>query len=728
MKRPSISTVSFARICSRHPWLTISLWILVVVASLVLIKLFIGDALTSDIKFTSDRESSTANTLLEERLRGETKAKDYIIIKSETLTVDDQAFQEFTGHIYSEVAALGYDVIDNITDYYHIGYEGLVSSDRHITIMPVVMSGSFDNAYDNIGQLEKIVRDNNGKEGFYVLITGDASLHKDWMEAAQLDLKTAEIFGIPIALIILVLVFGAVTAALVPLFLGIIAIILALAGLAIIGQFNQFSVFSINVIVAMGFALGIDYSLFIVSRYREERARGREKTEAITAAASTASRTVLFSGITVVLAFLGILIVPISIFQSIAVGAILVVLVAILATLTLLPAILSIMGDRINSLRIPFIARRLNDSRNHTGGFWDNIARIVMRRPVISLLIAIVILIAAIVPISSFKLGAAGVSTLPDRLEAKKGFIIIRDNFSFGLSSARIVIDGQIKSPPVEEGIDKLTVLLEADPMFYEKPTLTINAHNDLAELAAPILGDPHDDDAMDAVRRLRDKYIPQAFADVDATVLVTGAVAVNIDYIDISNDYMPKVFIFVLALSFVLLTIVFQSIVIPIKAILMNLLSVGAAYGLVVLVFQNDSLANFFGFQATDKFEAWIPIFLFCILFGLSMDYHVFLLSRIREHFDHTGNNTESVAFGLRSTGRIITGAALIMVAVFCGLAAGELIMFQQVGFGMAVAVLLDATIIRCILVPSAMRLLGQINWYLPRWLQWLPKVRLRE
>jgi len=242
------------------------------------------------------------------------------------------------------------------------------------------------------------------------------------------------------------------------------------------------------------------------------------------------------------------------------------------------------------------------------------------------------------------------------------------------------------------------------------------------------VSGDYIGDEAIKAIRTLRNEYIPQAFSGVEADVLVTGQTAGNIDYFDMTDRYLPIVFAFVLGLSFVLLTLVFRSLVVPVKALIMNLLSVGAAYGLMVLVFQKGIGAGILGFQKVATIEAWIPIFLFCVLFGLSMDYHVFLLSRIRERFDQTHDNSESVAFGLRTTGRVITGAALIMVAVFAGFAAGDLVMFQQVGFGLGVAVFLDATIVRSVLVPAAMQLLGRRNWYLPRALQWLPNLRLRE
>ena len=729
MKIPSFSTESIARGCSRHPWYTIGVWIAIILLSMSLIALFLGSALTSDVTFTTDPESARARDLLEERMDEEYQSQEIVIFRSQTLTVDDQPYQAQVQTMFGEIAALGSEVIDMVYTYYLFSDESLVSADRHTTIMPVIMAGSYDDALENIGQVTDIVHKYADAEEFQILITGDASLGEDWEEAAQSDLEKAELFGIPIALVILLMVFGTLTAAVVPILIGIIAIITAVGMVAVIGQGYELSIFVVNMIAAMGFALGIDYSLFIVSRYREERFKGRENLDAIVVAASTANRTVFFSGVAVVLALMGMVIVPTTIFQSLAAGAILVVIAAVAATLTLLPAVLSLMGDRINSLRVPYFGRRFGRQEAQSGGFWERTARIVMRRPWVSLFLAAGLLIAAVVPVYQFDLGASGVSSMPDNLESKQGFLILEEDFSFGmLTPAQIVIDGDIGSASVLEGIDNLTAIIESDPSFYGSPTLEINPSLDLAKLSAPVMGDPNNDEAMDAVRKLRAEYIPQAFDGIDAEVLVTGATAINIDYIDITRDYLPIVFVFVLGLSFILLTVFFHSIVVPVKAILMNILSVGATYGMVVLVFQIGFGADFFGFQELDKFEAWVPIFLFCVLFGLSMDYHVFLLSRIREHYDQTGDNTESVAFGLRSTGSIITGAAIIMVVVFSSFAAGDLVMFQQMGFGMAVAIFLDATIVRSILVPSAMRLLGTRNWYLPGFLRWLPQVRLRE
>jgi RND superfamily putative drug exporter len=317
------------------------------------------------------------------------------------------------------------------------------------------------------------------------------------------------------------------------------------------------------------------------------------------------------------------------------------------------------------------------------------------------------------------------VSTLPDSFESKQAFEVLAKDFSGGLSTpVEIVVDGNVKSPRVRSGIERLQAALKADP-FFGPSQVEVNGKGDLALVSAPVNGDPSSKRAVNAISEVRKRYVPQAFRPgTPAKVLVGGETAFNKDFFDLTDRFMPLVFAFVLGLSFVLLTVAFRSIVVPLKALVLNLLSVGAAYGLIVLVCQKGVGAGILGFQKVEVIEAWLPLFLFSVLFGLSMDYHVFLLSRIREHFDQTGDNTESVAFGLRTTAGIITGAALIMVAVFGGFAAGDLVSFQQMGFGLAVAVLIDATIVRSVLVPASMKLLGDRNWYLPHWLQWLPQL----
>ena len=431
-----------------------------------------------------------------------------------------------------------------------------------------------------------------------------------------------------------------------------------------------------------------------------------------------------FSGLTVVLALIGMVIVPASIFLSLGIGAILVVLSAVAASLTLLPAALILMGDRVNSLRVPFVGRRsAGGAEGGDGGFWDRITNAVMRRPLLYLVATVSLLIAAAVPSFDMVTGFNGVSTMPDGSQMKQAFTLLERDFSFGaVTPAYIVIDGVVD----REAVDRFRALIDADPILGPVSDLETNAAGDVGLITASLIGDPGSEESVTAVRRLREQYVPDAFGAEPVAVYVTGVAAFNFDFFEITNQYMPIVFAVVLSFSFLLLLVVFRSIVVPLKAIVMNLLSVGAAYGLMVLVIQKGFGAELLGFQQARVIDAWIPLFLFSVLFGLSMDYHVFLLSRIRERYDQTGDNAGSVAYGLRSTAGIITGAALIMVAVFGGFALGDMVMMQQVGFGLAVAVLLDATIVRSILVPASMKLLGDRNWYLPSVLSWLPDVRV--
>ena len=287
------------------------------------------------------------------------------------------------------------------------------------------------------------------------------------------------------------------------------------------------------------------------------------------------------------------------------------------------------------------------------------------------------------------------------------------------------MIEGDIASPAVQAGIERLKTLLATDDAFGEPRELEVSDSGRIALLAVPVEGDTSGEVSIAAVTRLDDIYVEEAFEGIGAKIYVSGETAFNMEFFNVSKNSAWIVFPFVLGISFLLLLVVFRSIVLPVEAIILNLMAVGAAYGILVLVFQEGFLAGFFGLQKSRTIESWIPLFLFTILFGLSMDYHVFLLSRIREHYDRTGDTTEAVAFGIRSTGRLITGAALIMVAVFWGCFTGSLIGLQQMGFGLGMAILLDATIVRCVMIPASMKFLGKWNWYLPSWLEWVPNVR---
>ncbi len=714
----------------------------------------LGDSTTTEFRFVNNPEAQAGLTVLEDAgLIDRDPTDETVIVQSESETVDAPAFRSKVEEITAALRGMtGTVVPETVTNYYELSAnpetastaEGMVSQDRRTTLIPVTLAGDQDTAAANaptyIEQLKEL-----SSGGFEVMTVGFISIGEESNTIAEEDLVRGETIGIAAALIILVVVFGSLVAAGVPVLLALVSIMISFGLTAIIGRIWELSFFITNMITMIGLAVGIDYALFVVERYREERRLGRPKAEAIAVAGGTASKSVAFSGGTVVLALLGMFLIPATLFRALAAGAIIVVVISVAATLTLIPAVLSLLGDRIDWPRRRNYdayarAHGYDDPHNVAAvyrGFWGRITKGVMARPVISVVIAVVLLVAASIPYWDINTGFAGVESLPDDSEARRGFEVLNSEFSAGrLAPVQFAIEGDQAS--TQAGIDRLQDALSAEtvpnggatePAFLPIPEenwARWSADGDVGFVEATLSIPSNDERSYAMIEHLRDEVVPAAFNGTGATVYVTGETAFNQDFFTLVDQYTPIVLPFVLALSFVLLLLAFRSIVVSAKAIVMNLLSVGAAYGLIVLVFQKGVGNELFGFQQTPTIEAWLPLFLFCVLFGLSMDYHVFLLSRIREHYDLTGRNTESVAVGLHSTAKIITGAALIMVAVFGGFAAGRLVMLQQMGFGLGVAVLLDATLVRSILVPSAMALLGDRNWYLPRWLTWLPDLRV--
>ena len=719
-----ISTAGLARSSAQHPWRTVGIWLTILVASIAVTVTMLGGALSVETSLTNNPESAQAENLLLERLDGSDTLSEVVIVRSSTLTVDDPAFRSYVENLYGTLSALGVEVIAGGTHYYLTGDESLVSADRMTTLLPLAVP---EDGREHVDQIHQIVDAARVDGSFTLLVTGAATLDVEISEIAEKDLVTGEGIGISAALVILALVLGAVAAAILPILLAIVAIAVALGATALVGQAIDLPFFVTNMITMMGLAVGIDYSLFIVSRYREERAKGKSKFAAIEIAGATAGRTVLISGMTVVLTLVGLLMTPDSSNQAIGVGGILVVLGAMIASMTLLPAMLGLLGDKIDAIRIPFVNRRGTAQPGESrSGFWNWTTRVVMGRPVISFLVAASLLLIAASSYVDIDQGEVGMAALPDSMMSKEAFLVLEQEFGYGQDlPAEIVIDGPTDDESVMAAVASVQASIASDPAFVTTST-DVHPENDLIIIRAWIAGDPVGKPAMNAIERLRANYVRTAFNDVPATAWVGGRTAELVDQAEVTETYTPIVFSFVLGLSFILLTVSFRSIVIAIKAILMNLLSVGATYGLLVLVFQKGVGTGLLGFQQVDVIQTGLPLFLFVVLFGLSMDYHVFLLSRIRERFMETGNNAEAVEYGLRSTGRLITGAALIMVAVFGGFAMGELVAMQQFGFGLAVAVVLDATIVRTILVPASMRLLGNWNWYLPTSLHWLPEFRV--
>jgi putative drug exporter of the RND superfamily len=712
-----LSTERIARACARRPWLTLAAWVLALVVGVAATASLLD--LTSEGEITSNPESEQGYDAIGRHFEPEPNPEfvnELILVRSSSRTVEDAAFRDKVAAVLVAVRASG--VANNAESFYEAGDEALVSRDRSATLIPVGISGDCEGG---AGELIGIVEDARGDD-FDVHISGECSAERDLNLILDEDLKTGELyFGLPAALLILILVFGTLVAAVVPLVVAFFSIGIALGLAALLSQGFDLSVFLFQMTTVMGLAIAADYGLFIVSRYREERAGGRDVHDAIGAAGATANRAVLFSGLAFVLAMSGLLLVPDSILRSLGVGAMTVGLVAVIAALTLVPALLGLLGDRVNSLRVPLVGRVV-DSAGREGRFWGGIARVVMRRPVVSLVAAVVVLLAAAAPILDLRLSEPGIRSFPESAPSRQGFSALEEEFGIGtVDRAIVVVEGDVQNGELRDAVGSLVERLGASPAFRD-PEVETTPDGQLAVVEAFVVGDSRDARARDAVRDLRERQVPALFDGLDATVFVTGETAEVIDYTDLMQLWLPRVIAFVLLLSFVLLTIAFRSIVLPAKAIALNLLSVGAAYGLMVLVFQKGIGNELFGLRETDAVSTWVPLFMFTILFGLSMDYHVFLLSRIRERYLRTGDNEEAVAFAVGTTARVITGAALIIIVVFAGFASGDISEVQQVGFGVGIALLIDATIVRCVLVPASMKLLGDWNWYLPSWLAWLP------
>ena len=712
-------TQRLARSSAAHPWRMIASWVLVLVASVVTIGALLGSALTTDQAITSNPDSKQAADLMMASFPHQDGADEFVVVHSSSLTAEDPGFEEFVTDVRSAIEGTGATLA--VSEPYAADNPTAISQDQHAVLLAVSMG---PDAETGIVDVLDEVKTADGDPAFDVAVTGEFTIDHDFNELASHDLEKGELqIGLPAALLVLLLVFGAVVAALVPIGIAIVSIIVSVALTALVGQAVTLSFFIVNMITAMGLALGIDYSLFVLSRYREERHRGLEKTDAIVASGATASKAVLFSGSSFVVALCGLLLVPDTILRSLAFGAILVGIVTVVAALTVLPAMLALLGDRINALRLPFFGREQpGESR-----LWTRAVSVVVRRPAAAFAASVLLLLLLALPVLDLRTGNAGVSSLPDRTFSKAGFQALERSFPGSASSdpAEVVVSGDVRSPAAAAALVRLEKGLAEDSAFGP-PETSVAPGGDVAVVSVPVRGDPNSDQARAAVERLRADLVPAALTGTDLTGLVGGVTAENIDYTDLINKWLPIVLAFVLGVSLLLLTVLFRSVVLAGTAVLLNLLSVGAAYGLLVLVFQNGYGTDMLGFQQVERVEAWVPVFLFSVLFALSMDYHVFLITRIRERYAQTGDTVDAVVHGIAATGRIITGAALIIVAVFAGFAAGDLVMFQQMGFGVGVALLLDATIIRMIVVPATMTLLGPWNWYLPSWLDWLPEMHV--
>jgi RND superfamily putative drug exporter len=647
---------------------------------------------------------------------------EVVFVQSDRLTIEDAQFKAAVTDVTARLPKIPY--VENVKS--PLRGESAVSEDGHAALIDFDVAGDSNEAKDRIDPvLAAVATAQRRHPDLAVEEIGDASANKAINEVFGDDLAQAGELSLPVTLILLLITFGTLVAASVPLWIGLSAVAATLGLVNLPSQILPIDSNLPAVILLIGLAVGVDYSLFYLKREREERAAGRSASAALEAAAATSGRAVLISGATVMVAMAGMFISGDNTFISFAMGTILVVAVAVFASLTVLPAMLSWLGDRVEKGRVPILGRRrrgVGESR-----FWSSLTGAVMRRPVVYLLVAGGALVALAIPALGLKSVTSGVDEMPDDIPVIQTYNKVKKIFPQEGVAATVVMEvPDVQALAPTQAIADLTDRVQRNPQLFQHGTELIESKDrTVSQINIPTIGSGTDQASLDALNKLRDDIVPATVGSVDgATVNVTGDAASSEDFRTNLEKRLPLIFAFVFGLAFLLLLVTFRSIVIPIKAILLNLLSVGAAYGVLVLVFQNGNGESLLGFTSNGGVTNWLPLFLFVILFGLSMDYHVFILTRVRELRDRGMSTDEAVTRGITTTAGTVTSAAAVMVAVFLVFVTLTFLDFKEMGLGLAVAVLIDATVIRGVMLPAAMKVLGDWNWYLPSWLEWLPHI----
>ncbi len=709
---------------ARHRKTAILGWLAFVVVTFLL-GMVVG---TKKLDFNDTGAGETARAQKILKHHGFTQpAGESVLVESTTLDPADPAFRAAVGDVVRRVSS--HDTVTNVRSPYAAGNAGQLAKDGHAALVEFQITGKAEDAQDKIDPIiASVQQSQRAHPGLRIEQFGDASAGKALDKSVGEDFKRAEYLSVPLTLAILLLAFGALMAAGIPLLLALTAVLSALGLLSFASHIFPADDSANSVILLIGLAVGVDYSLFYLRREREERAAGASPEQALEAAAATSGRAVLVSGMTVLIAMAGMFLTGNNVFTSIAVGTMLVVAIAVAGSLTVLPALLSTLGDRIEKGRIPFLHRlRRADGESRV---WGAVLDRVLRRPVLSVAVAGGLLVALTIPAFSLHTNNPGLAGLPQDLPVMKTYNRIQKAFPGGPIPAQVVVQAaDVHSAAVQDGIRNLRTRALATGEMKNPVTVDVSKDGGAALVSIPLVGDGTDAVSEHALATLREQVIPATIGSVDGvTVEVTGTTAGSKDFNDLMKARAPLVFAFVLGFAFLLLLGAFRSLVIAVKAIALNLLSVGAAYGILVAVFQWGWGESILNFKSTHGVTSWLPLFLFVVLFGLSMDYHVFILSRVREAFDRGLSTEDAVAHGIKTTAGVVTSAALVMVGVFAIFATLSQIEMKQLGVGLAAAILIDATVVRAVLLPAVMKLLGKWNWYLPRWLEWLPRIGLED
>ena len=727
-------TVRVAAWSARHRWPVFGLWMILTIglfaASLAVGGTRTADAVDNDRQDQTTFESARAYDIFN---AAGTPTEDpvhqtLIVVGDPDGPLDDATLDDILGMITAattRVDGASAPLFANVVDPRLAPPEaGLVSSDRSTVRIAPDVPGDDAAVEERLASMRSFLEELRISHPDLRIHSLDGTLaNEDIQELVNGGLDASLRLTIPITFLILLIAFGAVVAAVVPLVLAITALLAAFGVLGLYSQaIDPVSPYASQLVVLIGLAVAVDYSLFMITRYRTERRHGRESYDAIRVASATAGRAVFFSGLAVAFSVGGLFLLDDVLFRSMAIGTISVVLIAVIGSLTFLPATLAILGDNVNRFRVPFLGR----NRPEGSGLWAAMVRRVMAHPVISFVAAGSLLLVMAVPALRLHIGQSDFASFPDSIDSVQGINLLNEKWPTGSTLTLQVVVTRADEAATQAAIERMTEQALAIDGLSQPIETTPSADGTVALISYVMAGGQNDERNREIVREMRRDVVPEVFGGLDGVeALVTGQAARTFDIVEFYSNGMPQVMAFVLGLSFLLLLVAFRSIVIPIKAILLNLLSTGAAFGLLVVVFQDGRGDELLGFKA-GPIESFVPVFIFTILFGLSMDYHVFILTRIKEARDHGMSSNEAVARGIAITSGTITSAAAIMVAVFAVFVTLELVIIKQLGFGLAVAVLLDATIVRSVLLPSTMRLLGEWNWWLPWFMQWLPNVTI--
>jgi len=668
-------------------------------------------------------QSHKADQILKQGFPETDPQSEFVVIQSSKLTVNAAAFRATVKDVVAAVD--GNPAIKNLKSPLDPANFDQISDDRNTAMVTFDMKGKYDDATKKIDAIEAAVAKVADRHpGFYVGEAGAISSGKALDKMFNDQLKTAGERSIPITIIVLLLVFGALVAVGIPLLLALSGV-LATVGLVALPSHLVPMDSNVNaVILLIGLAVGVDYSLFYLKREREERAAGKGSRAAIEAAAATSGRSVLISGFTVMIAMAGMMFSGDKSYLGFGIATMMVVGIAMLGSLTVLPALLSKLGDRVEKGKIPLLHRLRRDSGENR--FWKKILTPAMRHPGIAAAISGGALVLMALPVLHLHTAQSGLDALPNSAPTVSTIKKVQNAFSNGeAAQSEVAIKADLDSTATQHALASLKTKVERAGLNTGAIDTEFNAAHTVARIDIPLVGEGTDDTSMTALDTLRNDILPATIGKVDgAEYAVTGPTAISADQNSLLKRKAPIVFAFVLVFAFALLLVTFRSIVIALKAIVLNLLSVGAAYGVLVAVFQWGWGESLLGFQGNGGIASWLPIFMFVILFGLSMDYHVFILSRVREAFDRGMSTEKAVEHGITTTAGTVSSAALVMVGAFAVFALMPILDMKEMGIGLAAAVLIDATIVRAVLLPATMKLLGDANWYLPKWLEWLPRL----